>query len=58
VELLTIDEFCQRQKISRATYYVLKHKRRGPRVIRIGNRDRISEESEADWRREMEQDAA
>jgi hypothetical protein len=54
----TIDEFCARQKMCRATYYNLKKQKRGPRTFRIGNRERISPEAEADWRRDMEEDAA
>jgi hypothetical protein len=50
----SIEGFCYRQKISRATYYNLKAAGRGPREYRVGKQVRISEEAEAEWIRERE----
>jgi predicted DNA-binding transcriptional regulator AlpA len=50
----TIDEFCHRHGICRATYYNLKKKGRGPKTMRIGSHERISDEAAAEWRRELE----
>ncbi|HXN94903.1 MAG TPA: hypothetical protein VN879_10380, partial [Candidatus Acidoferrales bacterium] len=45
----TVDEWCSRWKICRGTYYALKRKGRGPPVVRIGNRDRITPAADAEW---------
>jgi hypothetical protein len=44
-----VDEWCSRWKICRGTYYALKRKGRGPPVVRIGNRDRITPAADAEW---------
>jgi hypothetical protein len=54
----TISEFCDRHQICRATYYNLKKQGRGPRVMRVGSRDRITPEADADWVRDREAEAA
>jgi hypothetical protein len=53
-----INGFCRRHQICRATYYNLKKQGKGPRVMRVGSRDRITEEADADWVREREAEAA
>ena len=51
----TIGEFCRNHKISRATYYRLVADGKGPRVMQLRGRVRISAEAAFDWRRECEQ---
>jgi hypothetical protein len=47
----TIQEWCDRWKISRGMYYVLKRQGRAPPVIRIGRRDRITPSGDQEWQR-------
>jgi hypothetical protein len=54
----TIAEFCRRNGISRAMYYKLQLAGKGPRVMAIGTHERISTESEADWKVARQQEAA
>jgi len=54
----TVNEFCQAEKICRATYYNLKKAGKGPRVMRVGSQDRITSEARANWQRKREADAA
>ena len=50
----SISGFCARQKISRATYYVLAASGEGPAEYRVGRLVRISEAAEAEWVRQRE----
>jgi hypothetical protein len=54
----TIKEFCQRERISRGTYYNLRRVGKGPREMLVGSVKRISPEARVDWRRERESEAA
>lgn len=58
-QVFTIDEFCQRNGISRFTYHKLKNQGRGPREMALGGVIRITPKAEADWQRarEMPKDA-
>ena len=47
---MSINEFCQRQKICPATYYKLKRRGLAPAELRFGNIVRITPEAEAAWR--------
>ena len=58
VDALTVEEFCRRHNISRTSFYELLKDGLGPRCLRIGSRRLISREAAADWRRQMEQQAA
>jgi predicted DNA-binding transcriptional regulator AlpA len=53
-----IDEFCQRNHISRGTFYNLRKQGNGPRVMKVGGRTIITPEAEDDWRRNMEEKVA
>ena len=53
-----IDEFCQRNYISRGTFYNLRKQGNGPRVMKVGGRTIITPEAEDDWRRNMEEKVA
>jgi hypothetical protein len=51
---LTVGEFCESHRISRALFYLLQKTRRGPRVMKCGRRTLISAEAASDWRKQME----
>jgi predicted DNA-binding transcriptional regulator AlpA len=53
----SVDEFCIAHGISRAMFYKLLKVGKGPRVMRVGSRTLVSEESAAAWRRAMEAEA-
>ena len=50
----TIDEFCQAHAISRATFYNLRRRGVGPRVMHVGARRLVSDAAAAEWRQQME----
>jgi hypothetical protein len=50
----TISEFCVRNKISRAKFYIEQAAGRGPRVMHVGQKRLISREAELDWHRDRE----
>ncbi|MGB5185476.1 MAG: hypothetical protein WBO12_25295 [Xanthobacteraceae bacterium] len=54
----TIDEFCHAHDLSRAFFYHLRKDGKGPRMMKVGARRLISIEAAADWRRQMEAEAA
>jgi len=54
----SVDAFCERNGICRATLYNLWKKDAGPRVMRVGARRLITEAAEAEWQRQMETRAA
>jgi hypothetical protein len=45
----TILEFCQRNSISRALFYKLKHEGKGPRIAYAGCKPIITAAAEHDW---------
>ena len=47
----SVDAFCERQGICRASFYNLVKRGEAPNVIRIGVAVRITEESETEWMR-------
>ncbi|GMO36545.1 helix-turn-helix transcriptional regulator [Bradyrhizobium ottawaense] len=47
--MLTVEEFCRRYRIHRATFYRRCAEGKGPRVVKIGKCTRISEAAAADW---------
>jgi hypothetical protein len=51
----TITEFCRKKKLSRAKYFKMRQKGRGPREARDGKWVRITPEAERDWDRAREQ---
>jgi hypothetical protein len=56
--LLTIDQFCTAEQVSRAQYYVMQREGWGPDLMWVGTSVRISPEARAKWRREREAAAA
>ena len=53
-DAMSIDTFCRRHGISRASFYNALAESRAPRVMRVGGRILISVEAAAEWRRAME----
>jgi hypothetical protein len=53
----TIDEWCRRHRLSRATFYNLLRRGEAPRVMKVGIRTLISREASADWRKRLEEHA-
>lgn len=49
---MTIEEFCERNRIAMSTYFIMKRRGEGPRTVKIGKRRLISAEAETAWRRE------
>jgi hypothetical protein len=52
----SIDEFCERNGISRAFFTKLRSQGLGPRVMKVGTRVLISKEAAAEWRKDRELD--
>jgi hypothetical protein len=50
----TIEQFCEAHGISVAFYHKLRGQGRGPRLMRLGRRVLISQESAAEWRAKHE----
>jgi predicted DNA-binding transcriptional regulator AlpA len=57
-DAFSVDEFCKRNRISRATFYNLQKVGQAPRVMKVGSRTLISVEAAEQWRRELERVAA
>jgi hypothetical protein len=57
-DVLTIEEFCERNSMSHSFYYALRQEGKGPQELRIGTGRhpfvRITLEAEAKWRRRFE----
>ena len=53
----TVNEFCAAHRISRSLLYRLIKQGRGPRLTKINNSTRISNEAAAAWRARMEQES-
>lgn len=53
----SIPEFCQQHGICRSSFYNLEKKGLAPRVMKVGARRLISDESADAWRRAMEAEA-
>lgn len=51
--LMTVAEFCQRNRISHTCYYNLAAICRGPDVVRVGVRVLITTKAETAWRERM-----
>jgi predicted DNA-binding transcriptional regulator AlpA len=54
IDAFSVDEFCYRHNICRATFYNLLKDGRGPTIMKVGSRTLISQESAAAWRRKCE----
>jgi hypothetical protein len=47
----SVKEFCERNSISRAFFYLLLKRGAGPKISKRGSRTLISREAAAEWRR-------
>ena len=50
----TVEEFCRDHRISRSKLYDLWHTGTGPRVMKIGTKNLITNEAAAEWRASLE----
>ena len=50
----TVDEWCTKHRVCRATFYNLVKSGQAPRYIKIGSRTVISYQADLDWQREHE----
>ena len=50
----TVKEFCRQTRISQKTFYELRKRGQGPRIIRLGRRVYIGQETALAWVRERE----
>lgn len=53
----TIDEWCQRRRVSRAMFYKLAKLGKAPRTYYVGTRRLISDQADAAWMRAQEAEA-
>jgi predicted DNA-binding transcriptional regulator AlpA len=53
----TIDQWCHKRKICRATFYNLLKAGKAPRIMRVGSRVRISAVADEAWQRDREAEA-
>lgn len=49
----TIQEFCERHRISKSFYYELRKKGLAPAEMKVGRKRLISKESAIEWRHNM-----
>ena len=54
----TIDEWCQRRRMSRGSYYKLRKSGKAPRLHYALTKPLISLEADAEWQREREAEAS
>jgi excisionase family DNA binding protein len=57
-DAFTLDEFCERHRISRSMFYKLRDQGLAPATFMLGNRVRISREAAAKWRKQRERENA
>jgi Helix-turn-helix domain len=50
----TVSEFCEAFRLSRATFYNLRQRGEGPRLLRAGRKILVSTDAAADWIRRGE----
>ena len=53
-----IEEWCEKRRISRAYYYILRNEGRGPRELRYGRKVTITREADAEWQKAREAEQA
>ncbi|WP_082173204.1 helix-turn-helix transcriptional regulator [Methylobacterium platani] len=57
MQSLTIHEWCERHKLSRASFYNLLKAGKAPRIMKVGAAVRITDDADRDWCRAREADA-
>ena len=50
-----VNEFCFQENISRSMFYKILKLGLGPKILKVGRRTLITEQSASDWRKKMEQ---
>jgi predicted DNA-binding transcriptional regulator AlpA len=53
-----IEEWCEKRRISRAYFYVLKKQGKGPRELRLGKKILITRQADLEWQRAREAEQA
>lgn len=54
----SVNEFCFQENISRSMFYKICKLGLGPKILKVGSRTLITEQSAAEWRKKMEQQPA
>ena len=54
----SIQEFCERHCLSRASFYNLAKIGKAPRVLRVGQKVLVSREAAEQWRRDREAESS
>ena len=57
MQSLTILEWCERHKLSRASFYNLMKAGKAPRIMKVGSAVRITDDADRDWCRAREAEA-
>jgi predicted DNA-binding transcriptional regulator AlpA len=57
-ESFSVNEWCARRRVSRSFFYEMQQRGEAPRTYRIGNRQRITTEADAEWIAKREAEAA
>ena len=55
---MTLAEWCEHRRISRAMFYVLEKRRKAPRTYNVGSKRLISAEADDEWLRAREAESA
>jgi predicted DNA-binding transcriptional regulator AlpA len=55
--MFTIDEWCQKNRLSRSTFYKLKKAGKAPRLAKVLEAVRITEEADKEWVKAREAEA-
>jgi hypothetical protein len=54
IAVYSIAEFCHAHRVSKAFFYNLLKRGKGPTVMKVGTRTLVSDEAAKDWRQRME----
>jgi hypothetical protein len=54
----TVEEWCHKHRLCRATFYNLRKVGKGPRILKAGSRTLITSQADLDWQREREAETA
>ncbi len=54
MNVMSVPEFCQDNRISRSHLYNLLRQGKGPRIIKAGRRTLVTQEAAAEWRHRLE----
>jgi predicted DNA-binding transcriptional regulator AlpA len=54
--MMTIDEFCRDNRISRSMFYKLRRESQAPQVVKLGRLSRITPEAALAWRKRVQKE--